>query len=84
MEVRTVVELVAKGTLNFMQRVPAALRRLRDDEDGAMETSQIIILAFVAIPLILGLFIFGQYITNRLATEKNNIDATNLNRGGLQ
>ena len=77
------VNTAIRGTMDLTKRIPDALRRLNADEDGAMETSQIIILAFVAVPLILGLFLFGQYITDRLTTEKGNLDGTNLNSGGL-
>lgn len=58
-----------------MPTLAALVKRFHDDETGAPEMSTIMIVALVAIPLVIGIIIFGKQIVEYFQGAQGELES---------
>jgi Flp pilus assembly pilin Flp len=67
-----------------MRSIFSTLNRFHHDEQGAPELSTIMIVALIAIPLVIGIILFGQKVAGWFGSAQGELDGQGGNTGGGQ
>lgn len=61
-----------------MQSVIEVLKRFHEDDDGAPEMSNVLIVALIAIPLIIALIIFGRWAYEQFTDAQADLEGETI------
>jgi Flp pilus assembly pilin Flp len=57
-----------------MTKIKSLLKRIHEDDSGAMSVEKILILGLIALPILIGLLYFRHKIAEYFNTQKSDLD----------